>query len=169
MYRIGCDIGGTFTDVVVLDTERGEVHAGKVLTTPDDPARAAIEGLRDVCAEQGIQLDREVQHLIHGTTLVINTLIQRLGAKTALLVTEGFRDFLEVGRGSRYDNYDIKAQILVASVRNPIHVKDAAIIGADIATCPYSVLKQLIKHPLTDSGMEKFLEDFKNSGQKPLV
>jgi N-methylhydantoinase A len=107
MYRIGCDIGGTFTDVVVLDTERGEVHAGKVLTTPDDPARAAIEGLRGLCAEQGIQLDREVQHLIHGTTLVINTLIQRAGAKTALLVTEGFRDFLEIGRGSRYDNYDI--------------------------------------------------------------
>ncbi|MFI5394257.1 MAG: hydantoinase/oxoprolinase family protein [Candidatus Binatia bacterium] len=107
MYRIGCDIGGTFTDVVVLDTERGEVHAGKVLTTPDDPARAAIEGLRTVCAERGIALERDVQHLIHGTTLVINTLIQRAGAKTALLVTEGFRDFLEIGRGSRYDNYDI--------------------------------------------------------------
>ncbi len=107
MYRIGCDIGGTFTDLVVLDTEREELHAAKVLTTPDDPARAAIEGLRTVCTERGISLDREVEHLIHGTTLVINTLIQRAGAKTALLVTEGFRDFLEVGRGSRYDNYDI--------------------------------------------------------------
>ena len=107
MYRIGCDIGGTFTDVVVLDTERGEVHAGKVLTTPDDPARAAIAGLQTLCAERGIALDRDVRHLIHGTTLVINTLIQRVGAKTALLVTEGFRDFLEIGRGSRYDNYDI--------------------------------------------------------------
>jgi N-methylhydantoinase A len=107
MYRIGCDIGGTFTDVVVLDTERGEIHAGKVLTTPDEPARAAIDGLRGVCAEQRIRLDQDVRHLIHGTTLVINTLIQRAGAKTALLVTEGFRDFLEIGRGSRYDNYDI--------------------------------------------------------------
>lgn len=68
-----------------------------------------------------------------------------------------------------YDNYGIKTKILVASVRNPIHVKDAAIIGADIATCPYTVLKQLIKHPLTDTGMDKFLEDFKKSGQKPLV
>jgi len=68
-----------------------------------------------------------------------------------------------------YDNYDIKTKILVASVRNPIHVKDAAIIGADIATCPYAVLKQLIKHPLTDAGMNKFLEDFKKSGQTPLV
>ncbi len=68
-----------------------------------------------------------------------------------------------------YDNYDIKTKILVASVRNPIHVKDAAIIGADIATCPYPVLKELIRHPLTDAGMDKFLEDFKKGGQKPLV
>lgn len=107
MYRIGCDIGGTFTDLVVLDTERQELSAAKVLTTPDDPARAAIDGIRTVCADQDIDLERQVQHLIHGTTLVVNTLIQRLGARTALLVTEGFRDFLEVGRGSRYDNYDI--------------------------------------------------------------
>lgn len=107
MYRIGCDIGGTFTDVVVLDAQRGAVHAGKVLTTPDDPARAAIEGIKAVCGEHNIALEHDVRHLIHGTTLVINTLIQRAGAKTALLVTEGFRDFLEIGRGSRYDNYDI--------------------------------------------------------------
>jgi len=68
-----------------------------------------------------------------------------------------------------YDNYGIKTKILVASIRHPIHVKEAAIIGADIATCPYAVLKQLIKHPLTDVGIEKFLDDFKKSGQKPLV
>jgi N-methylhydantoinase A len=107
VYRIGCDIGGTFTDLVVLDTERQELRAAKVLTTPDDPAEAAIAGIRAVCTEHDISLDQQVRHLIHGTTLVSNTLIQRNGAKTALLVTEGFRDFLEIGRGSRYDNYDI--------------------------------------------------------------
>ncbi len=107
MHRIGCDIGGTFTDLVALDTERHELHTAKVLTTPDDPAEAAIRGLQEVCAERRLSLERDIQHLIHGTTLVINTLIQRAGARTALLVTEGFRDFLEVGRGSRYDNYDI--------------------------------------------------------------
>lgn len=68
-----------------------------------------------------------------------------------------------------YDNYQFKTKILVASVRHPIHVKEAALIGADIATCPYDVLKQLIKHPLTDVGIERFLVDFKKSGQKPLV
>lgn len=68
-----------------------------------------------------------------------------------------------------YDNYDFKTQILFASVRSPLHVKQAALAGADIATCPYEVLEKLIRHPLTDIGLKKFLDDFKNSGQKPLV
>lgn len=68
-----------------------------------------------------------------------------------------------------YDNYDFKTQILFASVRSPLHVKQAALAGCDIATCPYEVLEKLIHHPLTDIGLQKFLDDFKNSGQKPLV
>lgn len=68
-----------------------------------------------------------------------------------------------------FDNYDFKTQILFASVRSPLHVKQAALAGCDIATCPFEVLEKLIKHPLTDIGLKKFLDDFKNSGQKPLV
>lgn len=60
-----------------------------------------------------------------------------------------------------YSNYGFKTQIIVASVRNPVHVVDAALIGADIATVPFSVIEQLIKHPLTDIGVQKFLEDYK--------
>lgn len=59
-----------------------------------------------------------------------------------------------------YDNYDFKTQILVASIRNPIHVRDAALIGADVATIPYAVIKQLAQHPLTDLGIEKFIKDW---------
>jgi transaldolase len=59
-----------------------------------------------------------------------------------------------------YDNYDFETKILVASIRNPIHVRDAALIGADVATIPYSVIKQLAQHPLTDIGIEKFLKDW---------
>lgn len=59
-----------------------------------------------------------------------------------------------------YDNYDFQTKILVASIRNPIHVRDAALIGADVATIPYSVIKQLAAHPLTDIGIEKFLKDW---------
>lgn len=68
-----------------------------------------------------------------------------------------------------YDNYGFETQILAASIRNENHVKQAALIGADIATCPYSVLKKLVAHPLTDKGVKQFLEDFQKSGQKPLV
>jgi len=68
-----------------------------------------------------------------------------------------------------YDNYGFETQILFASVRSPLHVKQAALAGADIATCPYEVLEKLVHHPLTDIGLEKFLADFKTSGQKPLV
>lgn len=68
-----------------------------------------------------------------------------------------------------YDNYDFKTQILFASVRSPLHVKQAALAGCDIATCPYEVLEKLIDHPLTDIGLKKFLDDFKESGQESLV
>ncbi|HSX18780.1 MAG TPA: fructose-6-phosphate aldolase [Candidatus Saccharimonadales bacterium] len=68
-----------------------------------------------------------------------------------------------------YDNYGFDTQILFASVRNTDHVRRAALIGADIATCPFDVLEKLVKHPLTDVGLEKFLADFKKSKQKPLV
>lgn len=68
-----------------------------------------------------------------------------------------------------YDNYNFETQILFASVRNPEHVKQAAILGADIATCPYDVLTKLVKHSLTDAGLKKFLDDFKNSKESPLV
>src|SRR5690606_18700985 len=60
-----------------------------------------------------------------------------------------------------YGNYNFKTKILVASIRHPIHLKQAALIGADVATIPYSVFPQLVKHPLTDSGLEKFLADAK--------
>lgn len=62
-----------------------------------------------------------------------------------------------------FQNYDIKTEIIVASVRNPLHIKDAALLGADICTCPAAVLDQIIKHPLTDIGLKKFLEDYENA------
>ncbi|MEK7580797.1 MAG: fructose-6-phosphate aldolase [Patescibacteria group bacterium] len=68
-----------------------------------------------------------------------------------------------------YDNYDFETQILFASVRSPEHVKEAALLSCDIATCPFDILEKLVKHPLTDIGLKKFLDDFKKSGQKPLV
>ena len=105
-YRVGADIGGTFTDLIVVDTETGEFTIGKTLTTHQDPSIAVETVLKDVLDAAGIGAD-EVQHVIHGTTLVTNAMIERKGAKTALMATQGFRDSVEIGRETRYDLYDL--------------------------------------------------------------
>ncbi|MEM7130599.1 MAG: hydantoinase/oxoprolinase family protein [Chloroflexota bacterium] len=105
-YRVGADIGGTFTDLIVVNNETGAFSIGKVLTTPDDPSIAVEEALAETLALAHVQ-PQEVQHLIHGTTLVTNAMIERKGAKTALLTTKGFRDSIEIGRETRYDLYDL--------------------------------------------------------------
>ncbi|HKA55526.1 MAG TPA: hydantoinase/oxoprolinase family protein, partial [Candidatus Binatia bacterium] len=107
-YRVGVDIGGTFTDLFLLSAE-GEVAIGKVLTTPRNPAEAVVNGLRALLREQGIA-PATVTHLVHGTTLITNAIIERKGAKTGLITTKGFRDALEIGRERRYDIYDISLE-----------------------------------------------------------
>ncbi len=104
--RCGIDIGGTFTDIVVVDDSTGRLLIGKLLTTPDDPARAAVDGLTALLREHGLPA-AGVTAVIHGTTLVTNTLIERRGARTGLITTRGFRDILEIGREKRYDIYDL--------------------------------------------------------------
>lgn len=107
--RLGCDIGGTFTDFVLVDTRTGAFFTNKCLTTPDDPSDAVEQGIRELLAVKPGFLDK-VGDVIHGTTLVINAIIERKGAKTGLITTKGFRDVLELGREIRYDAYDIFSQ-----------------------------------------------------------
>src|SRR5918992_2300645 len=105
-YGVGVDIGGTFTDFVLLDEDSGGLRLHKKLTTPDDPARGAVEGLEELLEPTGVSL-ADCSTLVHGTTLVTNALIERRGVKTALLTTKGFSDILEMGREQRYDIYDL--------------------------------------------------------------
>lgn len=101
MYRLSTDVGGTFTDGVLLDETTGQIQLSKVLSTPANPAIGTIE-----CVEKlGVSLD-EVSFMAHGTTVVINALIEGKGARTALITTEGFRDVLEIGRSNRLEMYD---------------------------------------------------------------
>lgn len=108
-YRVGVDIGGTFTDIFLLAEDGGEVAIGKVLTTPRSPAEAVLNGLRTLLYERGVT-PAAVTHLVHGTTLITNAIIERKGAKTGLITTRGFRDALEIGRERRYDIYDISLE-----------------------------------------------------------
>jgi 5-oxoprolinase (ATP-hydrolysing)/N-methylhydantoinase A len=105
-YRVGFDIGGTFTDFVLLDRASGRVRIHKCLTTPKDPSQGALAGLEDLLAAAGLRW-ADVGHLVHGTTLVTNAVIERTGAVTGLLTTRGFRDVLEAGIEQRYDIYDL--------------------------------------------------------------
>ncbi|MBM3525992.1 MAG: hydantoinase/oxoprolinase family protein, partial [Alphaproteobacteria bacterium] len=105
-YRLGFDIGGTFTDFVLVDEASGDTKLNKCLTTPDDPSRGVIDGLVPLLKDAGIG-GAAVDIAIHATTLITNALIERKGAKTALLTTEGFRDVLEMGTEVRYDIYDL--------------------------------------------------------------
>ena len=105
-WRVGADIGGTFTDLIVVNSDTGAFAIGKVLTTPEDPSLAVETAIKETLTGFGVEAS-EVQHLIHGTTLVTNAMIERKGAKTALMTTAGFRDSIEIGRETRYDLYDL--------------------------------------------------------------
>jgi len=118
-YRIGVDIGGTFTDFVMEDIERGTLTLGKTLTTPADPSDAVIDGLERLLAEAGISAG-EIAVLIHGTTLATNAVIERTGARTGLLTTAGFVDVLAIGRESRYDYYDLQLELPEPLVPRPL-------------------------------------------------
>src|SRR5919199_473624 len=102
----GIDIGGTFTDLLLVDAATGAFWVGKTLTTPDDPARGVRTGLEDVLAQAGVGAGA-LERAVHGTTLVTNALIERKGDRTALVTTKGFRDAIEIAREHRFDMYDI--------------------------------------------------------------
>ncbi len=108
-YRLGCDIGGTFTDFVLLNDQTGEIKIYKCLTTSRDPSDAVEQGIREMDKTTPGFVEK-MDEVIHGTTLVINSIIERKGAKTGLITTKGFRDVLEIGRGIRYAPYDIFAE-----------------------------------------------------------
>ncbi|MFN8473016.1 MAG: hydantoinase/oxoprolinase family protein [Anaerolineae bacterium] len=105
-YRLGFDIGGTFTDFAMLDAETGELRIYKSLTTPSAPAVGALSGMRAFLERDAIG-GGQVTHVAHGTTLVANALIERKGATVGLMTTQGFRDILEIRTEQRYDIYDL--------------------------------------------------------------
>ena len=119
--RIAVDIGGTFTDFALERT--GEISSAKVLTTPDRPEEAVLTGIEALLADTAMEA-REIGLIIHGTTLATNAIIERKGAKTALITTEGHRDTLEMAYENRFAQYDILADrpapLVPRSLRWPV-------------------------------------------------
>ena len=107
-YRLGVDIGGTFTDIVLLDNQ-GSIRTKKLLSSPPDYSEAIEAGVRELLVETGIPAG-SITEFLHGTTVVTNTIIERTGARIALVTTAGFRDVLELGRFRTARLYDAHAR-----------------------------------------------------------
>lgn len=106
--RLGIDVGGTFTDLYLLDEASGQQHTLKVPSTPDDPSRAIVSGIATLLERHHIPPE-DVSYLAHGTTVATNTILQHAGARVAMVTTAGFRDLLEIGRQKRPSVYDLFA------------------------------------------------------------
>src|ERR671922_1539484 len=110
MYRIGIDVGGTFTDLVAVD-DQGRVGLAKAASTPSDPSLGVMEGLVFLAAELDKDLSSlldETERIVHGTTVATNALLERKGAKVGLLTTEGHRDVIEMREGLKDDRYNLR-------------------------------------------------------------
>jgi N-methylhydantoinase A len=165
---LGCDIGGTFTDFVLVNDETGEFQINKCLTTPADPSDAVEEGIRGLL-ERVPGFMPKIDEIIHGTTLVINAIIERKGSKTALITTRVFRDVLELGREIRYDAYDIFAEypepLVPRSLRREVSERITA-GGRVIVKLNIEEVNQVLAG-LIDSGIESLAVCLINSYENP--
>ncbi|HQU36741.1 MAG TPA: hydantoinase/oxoprolinase family protein, partial [Anaerolineales bacterium] len=166
--RLGCDIGGTFTDFVLLDDETGEIKVYKCLTTPGDPSDAVEEGVRALTSRVP-NLPQKMKEVIHGTTLVINAIIERKGARTGLITTEGFRDVLELGRETRYAPYDVFAEFPKPLVPRPLRMEVRERLRADGSVLKALDTKQAgeVARALKDEGAQSIAICLLNSFENP--
>jgi N-methylhydantoinase A len=168
-YRLGCDIGGTFTDFVLVNDETGEFQINKCLTTPGDPSDAVEQGIRQML-ERKPGFMPEIEEVIHGTTLVINAIIERKGAKAGLITTKGFRDVLELGRELRYDAYDIFAEYPLPLVPRSLRHEVAERVTSDgrvIKALEVQQVRQVLASLLA-SGIESLAVCLINSYENPV-
>jgi 5-oxoprolinase (ATP-hydrolysing) len=167
-YRIGFDIGGTFTDFILLDQDRSEIHLHKCLTTPRDPSIGALAGLAELLATAAIGLD-QVADIVHGTTLVTNALIERSGGRVGLITTRGFRDILEMGTEQRYDIYDLFLQFPAPLVprRHRIEVAERMDRDGDVIVPPDPDELRKAARRLADEGIEAIAVAFLHSYRNP--
>jgi len=168
-YRLGCDIGGTFTDFVLVNDDTGEFTINKCLTTSGDPSDAVEQGIRELL-ERTPGFMPKIEEIIHGTTLVINAIIERKGAKTGLITTRGFRDVLELGRELRYDAYDIFAEYPLPLVPRSLRYEVSERITVDgrvIKTLDEAEVHRVLAE-LLEQGIESLAVCLINSYENPV-
>ena len=174
MYRIGIDVGGTFTDVTLLNSETGKYYTYKLSSTLQDQSIAIANGAKETLDLYGVPVE-EIEYFGHGTTVATNMIIERKGAKTALITTKGFRDLLEIGRQTRpslYNTQEDKPETLVRrSLRTEIDERVMA-DGTVLRTAKKEEIVPLLKH-LKEERVESvavcFLFSFLNSANEKIV
>lgn len=158
----GVDVGGTFTDIALWDDEQNTVVLQKVLTTPHDATEGIMSGLRGLPQQPGA--------IVHGTTLVINALIERRGARVGLVTTRGYRDILEMGRELRYDAFDLFLKIpepLVPRVRR-LEVKERISANGDVVLPLDEDDVRAAARQLKEAGVEAVAIAFFNAYRNPV-
>ena len=161
-YIAGADVGGTFTDLVLYDAEQRTLSLHKLLTTPDDPRRAIVDGLGAMVARAEV--------VVHGTTLVANALIERRGVKTGLITTHGYRDVLEIGSELRYDSFDLQIErpepLVERRLRLPVRERVGS-EGEEIVALDEAELRAAVR-TLRDAGVESIAIGFFNAYRDPI-
>lgn len=152
-YKIGVDVGGTFTDVCMFNQETGEVNVYKLPSTPWDPSEAIGTGIQEILALYQVS-PAAVSNLVHGTTVATNAALERKGAKTAIITTKGFRDLIELARQTRASLYDTQVEKPVPIVYRKMRREVEERVQAD----------GTIFQPLDIAQVERMVDELKTQG-----
>jgi N-methylhydantoinase A len=158
MYRIGVDIGGTFTDFALSNATGGRMAIHKRLTTPHDPSEAVLAGVATLVAENGIDIGA-IADVVHGTTLVTNAVIERRGAVTGMLVTAGFGDIMDMGPERRYDLFDLRIKYPPPLVPRRLRVEVDERVRYDGS----------VEQPLDEAGVRAAAQKFREMGVEAIA
>jgi N-methylhydantoinase A/oxoprolinase/acetone carboxylase beta subunit/N-methylhydantoinase B/oxoprolinase/acetone carboxylase alpha subunit len=166
---LGIDIGGTFTDIVVYDHHNHVFHKFKELTTPADPVQGTVSGIRRLLQKSAI-FAAEFSRVVHATTLFTNALVERKGADTGLITTEGFRDTLEIRNERKYDMYDVFIEMPKPLIPRSLRLEVPERIdvhGSIIKPLDQRTLLQCADH-LVEKGIDSIAIVFLNAFAKPI-
>ena len=161
MYKIGIDVGGTFTDFVVV-AAGGQPRFFKTQSTPDDPSIGVMAGLQEAAAACGLSLDQmltETDLVIHGSTVATNTLVERKGARVGLITTDGFRDLLEMREGLKEDRYNLRM--------TPVEPLAARYLRVGVPERTRA--NGMVERPLDEAALVENLEYLVNEGAEALA
>jgi N-methylhydantoinase A len=153
VYRIGVDIGGTFTDFALFDARGAKMSVHKRLTTPHDPSEAVTEGIDALLKREGVAI-ADISDVVHGTTLVTNAVIERTGAVTGMLATAGFSDILDMGFERRYDLFDLRVKYPPPLVPRRLRLEVAERVRFDGS----------VETPLDEAAVQSAAKRFKELG-----